>query len=71
MAHYKGPRRGFCLKWTEEDRLVVQSRASKAGLTMADYLITLVYRDQVDPEGCPIWAPDAQRIDQLPMEMSA
>ena len=73
MAHssYKGPRRGFNLKWTEQDRLTAQQRAQKAGLTMNDYLLTLLHRDQVDPDGCPTWAPEAQRVDQLPMELSA
>jgi hypothetical protein len=50
---------------------MAESRAAKAGLTMGDYMIALLHRDQVDPDGCPIWAPEAQRIDQLPMELTA
>ena len=68
---YKGPRRGFNLKWTEEDRKLAQTRAGKAGLTMTDYLVTLLHRDEVDPDGCPLWAPTAPRLGQLPMELSA
>jgi len=68
---YKGPRRGFNLKWTEEDRRLAQTRAGKAGLTMTDYLVTLLHRDEVDPDGCPLWAPTAPRLGQLPMELSA
>jgi hypothetical protein len=71
MAHYKGPRRGFNLKWTEEDRKLAQTRADRAGLTMTDYLVTLLHRDEVDPDGCPVWAPEIQRVNQLPMELSA
>jgi hypothetical protein len=68
---HKGPRRGFFLRWTEQDRQLAESRAAKAGLTMGDYMISLLHRDQVDPDGCPVWAPSSQPIDQLPLELSA
>lgn len=71
MGLYKGPRRAFTMKWTEQERQMAETRAAKAGLTMAEYLITLMWRDQVDPDGCPLWAPEARPVDQLPMELSA
>lgn len=40
-------------------------------MTVVDYLVTLMRRDEVDPNGCPIWAPDAQRSDQLPLGLTA
>ena len=70
-AHHKGPRRGFQVRWTEQERQLAQARAAKAGLTMNEYLIALLHRDKVDPDGCPVWAPEAQPVEQLPLEMSA
>jgi hypothetical protein len=68
---HKGPRRGFLLRWTDEDRLLVKTHSSAAGLTMTDYLVALVRRDEIDPQGCPVWVAGEQRVDQLPMELSA
>ncbi len=70
----KGPRRGFQVRWTEDDRQLVKAKADGAGLTMNDYLIELARRDQVDEQGRPLWAP-AERLaqpDALPgLEMTA
>ena len=68
---HKGPRRGYLLRWSEQERQIAESRATKAGMTMAEYLIALMHRDEVDPDGCPVWAPNAQQIDQLPIDLSA
>lgn len=68
---HKGPRRGYNLRWADEDRLLAKARAEAAGMTVVDYLVTLMRRDEVDPNGCPIWAPDAQRSDQLPLGLTA
>jgi hypothetical protein len=53
---WKGPRRGFQLRWSEDDRQLVKAKAEAAGLTMNDYLIELARRDQVDEHGRPLWA---------------
>ncbi|RJK92532.1 hypothetical protein D5H78_18825 [Vallicoccus soli] len=59
------------MRWTEEERQVVKARADAAGLTMNDYLVELVRRDEVDRDGRPVWAEPAPNCDQLPMELSA
>ena len=48
-----------------------RARAAAAGLTVNDYLTELVKRDDVDARGRPVWAPDVDRVDQLPMELTA
>lgn len=67
---HKGPRRGFQVRWTEEDRREVQRRASASGLTMNDYLLSLVHRDVVDADGRPTWLPTPP-ADQTLLNMSA
>lgn len=59
------------MRWTEQDRLLVKEHAAAAGLTMTDYLVALVRRDEIDRDGCPVWAAGELRVDQLPMELSA
>jgi len=68
---HKGPRRGFLVRWTEDERSLAKTRAEAAGLTMTEYLVTLVRRDEVDPAGCPVWAGSAHPVDQLPMGLTA
>jgi hypothetical protein len=45
---------------------MVQARAEAAGLTMNDYVVELVRRDEVDANGCPVWAVGSHPMDQLP-----
>jgi hypothetical protein len=68
---YKGPRTQFNIRWSDDVRRLARARAAAAGLTVNDYLTELVRRDDVDPRGCPVWAPDAHRVSQLPMELTA
>ncbi|HWG85448.1 MAG TPA: hypothetical protein VNT60_08220 [Deinococcales bacterium] len=70
---WKGPRRGFQIRWTEDDRRLVKSKAEAAGMTMNDYLIELARRDEVDDCGRPLWAAGAVASEEaLPgLEMSA
>ena len=68
---YKGPRTQFNIRWSNDIRRLARARAAAAGLTVNDYLIELVRRDDVDSRGCPVWAPDVQRVDKLPMELTA
>lgn len=65
---WKGPRRGFQLRWTESDRQLVKAKAEAAGLTMNDYLVELARRDEVDETGRPLWAacPSLSEADTLP-----
>ncbi len=44
----------------------MKARAEAAGLTMNDYLLTLVHRDEVDADGRPHWAQSVESQDQLP-----
>jgi len=69
-APHKGPRRGFQLRWTDDERRLVRARADAAGMTMTEYLVALVHRDEVDPVGCPVWADGATPTDQLPMVLT-
>jgi hypothetical protein len=70
---WKGPRRGFLVRWSEDDRCLVKARAEAAGLTMTDYLVQLARRDEVDENGRPRWAATLVADDQeLPgLEMTA
>ena len=68
---HKGPRRGFLVRWTEDERCLAKARADASGLTMTDYLVALVRRDEVDPGGCPTWATTAQPDGQLAMRLTA
>jgi len=63
---HKGARRGFQIRWREEDRALVAARAAAMGMTMNDYLLTLVHRDEVDPNGRPQWSSATSPQDQLP-----
>ena len=67
---WKGPRPGFQLRWSTDVRQMARTHAEAAGLTVTDYLIELIRRDEMDADGRPLWAP-AQPRDQLPMELTA
>jgi hypothetical protein len=69
--YYKGPRTQFNIRWSDDVRRLARARAAAAGLTVNDYLTELVKRDDVDARGRPVWAPDVDRVDQLPMELTA
>ena len=68
---YKGPRTQFNIRWSDDVRRLARARAAAAGLTVNDYLTELVIRDNVDSRGCPVWAPEVQPVDRLPMELTA
>lgn len=60
------------IRWTEQQRRQVKARADAAGLTMNDYVVELIRRDEVDPDGCPRWAESVPSRDELPgFELSA
>lgn len=60
---HKGPRRGFLVRWADEDGLRAKAQAAAAGMTINDYLTHLVRRDQVDREGRPVWALSERKDD--------
>lgn len=43
---HKGPRRGFLVRWSDEDGLRAKAQAAAAGMTTNDYLTYLVRQDQ-------------------------
>lgn len=46
---HKGPRRGFLVRWSDEDGLLAKAQAAAAGMTTNDYLTHLVRQDQLGP----------------------
>jgi hypothetical protein len=43
--------------------------ADAAGITLAEYLELLIDRDQVDIDGCPIWLPPRNNLqEELPLK---
>ncbi len=65
----KGPRVGVLVRCKDQDREAIKARSAAAGLTVGEYLLELVHRDPVDPNGRPVWAADVDRGQQL--ELSA
>lgn len=53
-----------------EVRIKARAAADGAGISIAAYLEALVDRDEVDPEGCPVWLPKKKNVDQreLPLK---
>lgn len=64
-----GHRVGVLAMMTTDDRLELKARAAKAGLTMNDYVLELIRRDDLDTDGRPVWADSVERGAQL--ELSA
>lgn len=59
---FKGPRRGYNLRWPEDVRQAVKARADEAGMTMNDYLLDLAMRDQAGRcDNCSSCSACAQR----------
>lgn len=51
-------------KWSE-----VMNRSEKAGISVSRYLSALIDRDELDAEGCPLWAAPVygpSRTEPLP-----
>lgn len=51
---HKGPRRGFLVRWSDEDGLRAKAQAAAAGMTTTDYLTHLVRQDQVGQDDPPL-----------------
>ena len=68
MAHSKGTRRGYNLRWHDSVRDVAKRRAREAGLDLVDYLIELVRLDDAASKGeeaeLPLRSQD--RYDTIP-----
>lgn len=67
---HKGPRRGFLVRWTDEDGRRAKAQAAAAGMSINDYLTQLVRRDLLDQEGRPADAlggpaPDRGSVSRL------
>lgn len=62
---FKGPRVAIQVRVPPQDHLDIKARATAAGLTISEYVIELVHRDQVDAQGLPQWA--TTREEQLPL----
>lgn len=56
---------GILFRCFDEEREEIKVRAGKAGLTMSEYLVELVKRDDLDAAGRPVWADHVDRGDQL------
>ena len=71
MSHprYKGPREPVLLRLQKQDKELLKLRAQAAGLDYTAYVLTLVRRDEVDRDGRPLWAPNADQNDELPLAM--
>jgi len=54
---------------TPEHHERIHTQALSAGMSIGRYVEALAERDELDENGCPIWAPHQPSADVLPLAM--